>query len=132
MKGDRASELRFRADFARFLPPDQTYTNRLIELLEADPNVRVDRFALARTLESEVLSPWRATAQPLLQGPAVPDADSPSARLQVAVRDYLRAKDRALTLTVQSLRAGDAESSQAADQARAELAIAAQRLNGIE
>jgi rhomboid protease GluP len=131
MNGSRAEELRFHADYTHFLQPDETYTRRLMEILEPGQGTRGDRLDQARRLRSEVLSPWRASARPLLDAPAL-SPDSPSAARQSAAREYLEAKDRTWSLIVRALESGDPESARAAEQAGRRMHEALRKLNEIE
>lgn len=105
---DRSVELRFTQTVERFAAEEARLIDRQEQLLNVQPNVRVNRLELAKSLRNEVLLPWRAAARPVLELPAVADADSRHARLQAAFVKYVKARDRALDLRVQSLDTGDA------------------------
>ena len=76
--------------------------------------MRVSRQEIAKRLRDEVLVPWREASKPLLQAPTLPQDDSRSARMQAAMRDYVRAREEFLALRVLSL-----ETADLSDEARA-------------
>jgi rhomboid protease GluP len=105
---NRSVELRFTQTVERFAAEEARLIDRQEQLLNVRPNVRVNRLELAKALRNEVLLPWREAARPILELPSVEDADSRVARLQAAFVKYVKARDRALDLRVQSLDTGDA------------------------
>jgi rhomboid protease GluP len=72
---------------------------------------------LAKQLREEVLAPWRRAAMPVLDARDLPNDGSPEARLQPVIREYVRAKERALSLTALALQSGDPETFESAQLA---------------
>jgi rhomboid protease GluP len=72
---------------------------------------------LARRFRDEVLVPWREVAKPVLEARDLPVKGSLEADLQPVIREYIRAKDRALSLTVLALQTGDPDAFESAQLA---------------
>jgi hypothetical protein len=85
---------------------------------------------LATRMKREVLDPWRQAARPLTQGPELP-GDSPQSKVQRAVREYLRVKDRAMVLTMLALQDGEPQSIENANLAWARVKPAFEQLRQI-
>jgi rhomboid protease GluP len=111
--GALAAGMRFQRDFQTFGPIEADLVRRQTDILTFPPNARVNRMEIAKRLRTEVLEPWRAASKPLLQGPKLPPDDRWSKR-QVAIRDYLRARERAIALHALAL-----ETADPSDEARA-------------
>ena len=88
---------------------------RQTDILTFPPNARVNRLEIAQRLRREVLEPWRtAVAAAADQRNPLPQDDSLPARMQAAIRDYLRARESSI-----ELRALAFESGELTDEARA-------------
>jgi rhomboid protease GluP len=131
INGSQGDELRFRRELETFLEPDAAYSAKMRDLLTPAENVRMNRIEVAERLRSEVLMPWREAARPLLEGATLADGSNYS-REQKAMRDYLRAKEELLSLTIATLESGDAATERAAAAAGSKLAMAARRFKEIE
>lgn len=105
--GPKAAGMRFQRDQQAFFPIEADLVRRQTDILTVPPNVRVNRLEIAKRLRAEVLEPWRAAAKPLLQGPTLPQDNSESAQLQIAMRNYLRAREKAVALRALALETGD-------------------------
>jgi rhomboid protease GluP len=116
-KGSQAAELRFQREMADFAPIEAELVRKETEILTVQPNARVNRLELARRLSDEVLVPWRNASKPLLESATPADDGSGQARLQQAMRQYLRAREESLALWVLWLQSADP-----ADEARAQSA----------
>ncbi|HEV7606328.1 MAG TPA: rhomboid family intramembrane serine protease [Steroidobacteraceae bacterium] len=112
--GSHAAGLRFERDLENFGPVEADLVRRQTDILTYQPNVRVNRLEIAQRLRQEVLIPWREASKPLLQSATLPQDDSRPARVQAAMRDYLRAREQFLALKILSL-----ESADVSDEARA-------------
>ena len=115
--GSKSAGLRFARDMETFVRAEAEIVRRQTDILTFPPNARVNRLEIAQRLRHEVLEPWRAASRPLLQAATLPQDDSRSARMQEALRDYVRARASAI-----ELRALAYESGEPADEARANLA----------
>ncbi len=82
---------------------------------------------LARRFREEVLVPWRRIALPVLEARDLP-AGSAEAQLQPLIREYIRAKERALSLTALALQSGDADAFESAQLAWQRVGQAASKL----
>jgi rhomboid protease GluP len=111
--GPHAPSMQFQRDLETFGPIEADLVRRQTDILTFPPNARVNRLEIAKRLRTEVLEPWRAATKPLLQGPSLPN-DTSSARFQDAMRDYLRAREKAVALRALALETGDGS-----DEARA-------------
>ncbi len=96
--GAASAGLRFEREMESFGQVEAELVRRQTDILTFPPNARVNRLEIAKRLRSEVLEPWREASRPLLQSTTLPQDGSRSARLQAAVRDYLRARERAIAL----------------------------------
>ncbi len=112
--GSHAAGLRFQRDLYDFFPVESELVRKQTDILTFPPDARVNRIEIAKRLRSEVLIPWREASKPILQSAAIPQSDSHSARLQVAMRKYLRAREEAVALRALSLDTADLS-----DEARA-------------
>ena len=98
------------------------------DILTIPPDVRVNRLEIAKRLRDEVLIPWREASRPILQSPTIPEEDAHSARLQMAWRNYVRAREEAVALWVLALETGDLSDQERAISADARMS---QTLNVI-
>jgi hypothetical protein len=105
--GPRAMELRFTRDLYLFGPVEGEIVRKQADILTFPPDVRVNRYELAKRLRTEVLVPWRDASRPLLEADTLHPDDTPPARLQAALRQYLRARERAISLRALSFETGD-------------------------
>jgi rhomboid protease GluP len=112
--GSHAASMRFARDFDAFVQVEAELVRRQTDILTFPRNAPVDRLEVARRLRHEVLEPWRAASYQLLRAPDVPQEGSHSARMQKAVREYVRARQRAIALRALAYETGDA-----ADEAQA-------------
>jgi rhomboid protease GluP len=112
--GSYSASLRFERDLKNFGAVEAALVRKQTEILTFQPNVRVSRQELAKRLRDEVLVPWRDASKPLLQAATLPQDGSRSARMQAAMRDYVRAREESLALRVLSL-----ETADLSDEARA-------------
>jgi rhomboid protease GluP len=119
--GPHSAGLRFQRDLETFGPIEADLVRRQTDILTFPPNARVNRFEIARRLRTEVLEPWRVASKPLLQGPSLPQDDSVPARLQQPMRDYLRAREKAVALRALALETGDPSDEERALSAEREL-----------
>jgi rhomboid protease GluP len=108
------ASIRFQRDLEAFDRVEAEIVRRQTDILTFPPNARMNRLEIAKRLREEVLEPWRSASRPLLQGNTLPKDDSKPARMQAAIRDYLRARESAV-----ELRALAYESGEATDEARA-------------
>jgi rhomboid protease GluP len=127
--GPHSAGMRFERDLVTFDRIEADLVRRQADILTFPPNARVDRFEIARRLRTEVLEPWRAAAKPLLQGPRVQQEDSVLARRQAAMRDYLRARERAVALRALALETGDPSDEARAVSADEELGRTLNQIN---
>lgn len=125
--GAAADAFRFQNDFLAFEAPDKELGKRAAAILTPDAAAPIDGAALAARLRREALQPWREATRPLMQGPTLPE-NARDFRLQLAIREYIRAKDRAFSLRAQALETGDPAVVAEADRAWEELDAAARRV----
>jgi hypothetical protein len=119
--GPRAMELRFTRDLYLFGPVEGEIVRKQADILTFPPDVRVNRYELAKRLRTEVLVPWRDASRPLLEADTLHPDDTPPARLQAALRQYLRARERAISLRALSFETGDDSDEARALSAETEL-----------
>jgi rhomboid protease GluP len=112
--GEHSASLRFHRALEVFGVVEADLVQRQTDILTFPPNARVNRFEVARRLRTEVLEPWREASKPLLQSANLPQDGSHEARFQAAIRDYLRAREKAVALRALALETGDPS-----DEARA-------------
>lgn len=112
--GPHAASLRFHRDLFEFHPIEGELVRRQTDLLTVRPDVRINRLETAKLLRDEVLIPWRKASRPILQSATIPEEDARSARLQVAWRDYVVARDEFVALRALAL-----ETASPSDEARA-------------
>jgi membrane associated rhomboid family serine protease len=113
-QGSQAEGLKFQLELAKFGRIEADLVRRQTDILTFPPNARVNRLEIAKRLREEVLIPWREASRPILQSTTISEQDSPSARLQAAMRNYVRAREAAVALQVLAL-----ETADPSDQARA-------------
>jgi hypothetical protein len=126
-----SASLRFTRDMETFISAEAEIVRRQTEILTFPPNARMNRLEIARRLREEVLEPWRAASRPLLQGNTLPQDDSKPARLQAALRDYLRARDSAVELRALALESGEITDEARAVQAEKQLGKTLNALNWL-
>ena len=127
----RAATLRWDQDLEQFGPIEERLLGSLKKILTFAPNAPVDRVAIAKRLREEVLEPWQAASRPLLTGATLPQDDSRPARLQEAMRDYLRAREKSIALRAHAFETATEEDEAASLVADAELARSLNRFNGL-
>jgi rhomboid protease GluP len=127
--GAQAAGMRFQRDLQTFGPLEADLVRRQTDILTSPANARVNRLEIAKRLRTEVLEPWRAAAKPLLQGPDIPESESSSARLQAAMRDYLRAREKAVASRALALETGDPSDEARALSADQKLGITLNQIN---
>jgi hypothetical protein len=115
--GSKSASLRFERDMETFGRAEAEIVGRQTAILTFPPNARVNRLEIAQRLRQEVLEPWRAASRPLLRATTLSPEEARSARMQEAVRDYVRARESAVELRALAFESGDP-----ADEARATLA----------
>jgi hypothetical protein len=106
--GSHAASMRFVRDFEAFAPIEAELVRKQTDILTFRRGERVDRLEVARRLRQEVLEPWRAASKPLLRAPDVSQEGSHSARMQAAVREYLRAREQGIATRALAFETGDA------------------------
>jgi hypothetical protein len=129
--GKHTASLTFARELREFGTVEAEIVRRQTEILTFPSNVRVNRFEIARRLRTEVLQPWRAASKPLLESATLPDDGSHFARLQTAMRNYLRARDKAIALRVLALETGDASDESQAVAADARLGATLNEINAL-
>ena len=127
--GAHSASLRFQRDLENFGPIEAGLVRRQADILTFPPNARANRLEIAKRLRNEVLEPWRDAAKPLLQAPTLPQDDSRSARLQVVIRAYLRAREKAVALRALALETGDLNDEARAISADKELGKTLNQIN---
>ncbi|MEO8018271.1 MAG: rhomboid family intramembrane serine protease [Pseudomonadota bacterium] len=105
--GTHAAGLRFERDIENFGPIEAALVRKQTDILTYQPNVRVNRLEVAKRLRDEVLIPWRNASKPLLQSATLTQDGSRPARVQAAMREYLKAREESLALRVLALETGD-------------------------
>ena len=128
-RGAHAASLSFQRTLARFDRIEADLVRRQTDILTFPPNVRVNRLEIAKRLREEVLIPWREASRPILQSQTIQQADSPSARLQVAMRNYVRAREQAVALQVLALETANPSDEAQALSADKRLADAVEAIN---
>jgi rhomboid protease GluP len=106
--GSQAASMRFVRDFEAFAPVEAELVRKQTDILTFQHGEPVNRLDVARRLRQEVLEPWRAASKRLLRAPDVPQEGSHSARMQAAVREYLRAREQAIATRALAFETGDA------------------------
>jgi rhomboid protease GluP len=129
--GKHSASITFARDLHEFDRVEAEIVRRQTEILTFPPNVRVNRLDLARRLRTEVLDPWRAASKPLLESKTLADDGSHFARLQSAMRAYLRARDKALALRILALESGDPSDESQAVSADARLGATLNEINAL-
>jgi rhomboid protease GluP len=129
--GKHSASLTFARELREFGAVEAEIVRRQTEILTFPSDVRVDRREIAKRLRSEVLQPWRAASKPLLESASLPDDGSHFARLQTAMRNYLRARDEAIALRVLALETGDASDESQAVAADARLGATLNEINTL-
>ncbi|HLA71067.1 MAG TPA: hypothetical protein VK624_06120, partial [Steroidobacteraceae bacterium] len=128
-QGSQAEGLRFQLELAKFGRIEADLVRRQTDILTFPPNARVNRLEIAKRLREEVLIPWREAARPILQSTTISEQDSPSARLQAAMRNYVRARETAVALQVLALETADLSDQARATSADQRLAEAMEEIN---
>ena len=131
-EGNKSASLRFERELYELRPFEAELVRKQAEILTFRPNVRVNRLELARRLRNEVLIPWRAVSRPLLQSNTLEQDGSRAARRQAVIRDYLRARERALELQAMALDSGDPADQQLALTADARVSETVKRFNELD
>jgi len=129
--GNQSTSLRFERGLEDFTRVEAQLVRKQAEILTFPPNVRVNRLEIAQRLRKEVLEPWRVAARPLLQSNTLEQDGSRAAQRQTAIRDYLRARERALELQALALDTGDPADHKLAVAADARVGEALKRLNEL-
>lgn len=129
--GAASAGLRFEREMESFGQVEAELVRRQTDILTFPPNARVNRLEVAQRLRSEVLEPWRTASRPLLQSTTLPQDGSRSARMQAAVRDYLRARERAIELRAVSLETGDLTDEARAIEAEKQLGKTLNLVNAL-
>ena len=99
--------LRYKAMLQEFAPIETRLIEKQDQILRPGSLESYD--VLADRIHNEVLEPWRRAAREVLEFPDLPDPASRDARLQVALREYLLAREESLSMRVLALRNGDPE-----------------------
>jgi rhomboid protease GluP len=97
------SRARFHLQVEQFASADMRLTREQQQMMAVIVRTREEAPTVARRLRAQILLPWRQAAQPLLDAPDLPRDGSPEYRLQRAIRGYVEAKDRALSLQITAL-----------------------------
>ena len=129
--GNQSASLRFERELEDFGRAEAELVRKQAEILTFPPNARVNRLEIAQRLRKEVLEPWRAASRPLLQSNTLEQDGSRAARRQAAIRDYLRARERALELQSMALDTGDPDDQKLAVAADARVGETLKRLNEL-
>lgn len=90
----------------QFEEADAQATQRQFEILEQRAAGEGSE-QLATRLREEVLTPWRQASRPLLEARDLPRDGTVESELQPVVREFIRSKDRAMSLTALALQTGD-------------------------